>query len=129
MTKIRLTIHGEPASKANSRQLVSLRQGRRCVLCGQYRHVPRIIKSRKALDYLDVLHQQVGVRNSFLEGNVAFEAVIYYASRRPDLDESLILDGLQGRVFKNDRQVREKHVFGDVDSKDPRAEIAIWPRN
>ena len=40
---------------------------------------------------------------------------IYYASR-PDLDESLILDCMQGLVYKNDRQVKEKHViWGGVD--------------
>jgi len=50
---------------------------------------------------------------------------IYYASRRPDLDESLILDLLQGLVYLNDRQVKERHVFWGLDPDRPRAEMII----
>ena len=51
---------------------------------------------------------------------------IYYASRRPDLDESLILDLMQGIIYENDRSVKEKHIFwGGVDKEDPRAEIVV----
>jgi Holliday junction resolvase RusA-like endonuclease len=64
---------------------------------------------------------------------------IFYASERPDLDESVVLDVLQDRysgkgeerelvqkgVYKNDRQVREKHVFHGIDRGNPRAEVTI----
>ena len=50
---------------------------------------------------------------------------IYYASRRPDLDESLILDLLQGLVYLNDRQVKERHVFWGLDKDKPRVEMII----
>ena len=50
--------------------------------------------------------------------DIAIEIEILYASRRPDLDESLILDCLQDRWYKNDRQVKEKHVrWGGVDKE------------
>jgi Holliday junction resolvase RusA-like endonuclease len=54
---------------------------------------------------------------------------IYYASQRPDLDESLILDLLQGILYKNDRQVRERHVYHFIDKLNPRTEIWIRPRS
>ncbi len=53
---------------------------------------------------------------------------IYYATRRPDLDESLILDLLQGVAYRNDRQVRERHVFWGLDKDNPRTEIEIAKR-
>lgn len=50
---------------------------------------------------------------------------IHYQSRRSDLDDSLILDAMQGRVFKNDRQVRERHIFGYIDRDNPRTDIVV----
>jgi Holliday junction resolvase RusA-like endonuclease len=50
---------------------------------------------------------------------------IYYHSRRPDLDESLILDLMQGIVYENDRQVKEKHITWGLDKEAPRAEICV----
>lgn len=59
---------------------------------------------------------------------------IWYASRRPDLDESLILDLLQvdekkykdkKGVILNDRQVREKHIYWRLDPENPRCEIRL----
>ena len=46
-------------------------------------------------------------------------------SRRPDLDESVILDCLEGKVYKNDRQVKAKHIFWGLDKENPRAEIEV----
>ena len=58
--------------------------------------------------------------------DVAVTMTIFYASRRPDLDESLILDCMQGLLFNNDRQVKEKHIhWGGVDKENPRAEISV----
>ena len=50
---------------------------------------------------------------------------IYYASRRPDLDESLVLDLLQGVTYLNDRQVKEKHIYWGLDKENPRCEISV----
>lgn len=134
--KVRLTIYGEPASKGNSRQLVSFPDGK-----GGKR--PAIIKSAKARDYeRDALRQIPPVLRHQLEGPVRVTLRIFYATERPDLDESVVLDVLQDRyaknadgervivqkgVIRNDRQVREKHVFHAIDKRAPRAEIEIEP--
>lgn len=56
-----------------------------------------------------------------------FTATLYYASRRPDLDESLVMDCLQGVVYKNDRQIKVKHIYWGLDKANPRCEIIIEP--
>jgi Holliday junction resolvase RusA-like endonuclease len=128
--KICFTILGEPASKANSRQLVSF--GDR----------PAIIKSKKAREYeRDALKQIPVIARQRIEGPVRVTLRIFYASERPDLDESVVLDVLQDRyhgkgdkrvvvhygVYRNDRQVREKHVHHFIDRANPRTEVEIEP--
>ena len=112
---VEMVIHGEPCSKANSRRLVKSKSGR-----------PLFIKSQKALDYVKSFAKQCKKIEPPVEKDVAVRIVIFYASRRPDLDESLILDCMQGPIYKNDRQVKEKHIiWGGVDKGDPRAEINV----
>lgn len=106
-------VYGEPASKANSRKFVTI-GGR-----------PRIIKSEKALAYADAFKQQAKPLNPLIEGDVRVSMKIWYASRRPDLDESLILDLMQGVFYLNDRQVKEKHIFWGLDKDNPRTEIVV----
>ena len=129
---IRLVILGQACSKANSRQIVTIK-GR-----------PTPIKSKEALAYeRDALRQIPPAARQRLEGPVRMTIRIWYASERPDLDESLILDVLQDRyatdkrsgarvlvqagVYRNDRQVRERHVYHGIDRTNPRAEIEIEP--
>jgi Holliday junction resolvase RusA-like endonuclease len=112
-----LVVNGEPASKAN---------GRRVVRIGG---ISRSIKSKKALSYADAFLLQVKPVEPLLEGELAMTLHIYYASQRPDLDESLILDLLQGILYKNDRQVRERHVYHSIDKLNPRTEIWVRPRD
>lgn len=50
---------------------------------------------------------------------------IHYASRRPDLDESLILDLMQDMIYVNDRQIKEKHIHWALDKEHPRTVITI----
>lgn len=126
--KIAFTILGEPASKANSRKVVKF--GERTAM----------VKSTKALGYeRDALRQIPPAYRLQIEGPVRVTMRIYYATERPDLDESLILDVLQDRhkgkgderqivqrgVYRNDRQVREKHVYHAIDRRNPRTEIEI----
>jgi Holliday junction resolvase RusA-like endonuclease len=130
MAPVRLTILGEPASKANSRrEAVNHKTGRRL-----------IIKSQKALDWRDAALQQIppAARVQF-SAPVRVDMRIYYATERPDLDESLILDCLQdqfvkvgGRrvvsqrgIYHNDRQVREKHIYHSIDKENPRTVIKV----
>lgn len=129
---IRLTILGQPCSKANSRQIVTIK-GR-----------PTPIKSKEALAYeRDALRQIPPAARRRLDGPLRMTIRIWYATERPDLDESLILDVLQDRwqrdkrtgervlvqagVYRNDRQVRERHVYHGIDRANPRAEIEIEP--
>lgn len=111
--RVEFTILGEPASKANSRQIV--RFGNR----------PAVIKSRKARGYAFTAALQAPKLAHPLTGNLRAHLRLFYASQRPDLDESIVLDALQGRVYANDRQIREKHVYHGVDKSRPRAEIVI----
>lgn len=135
---IRLTILGEPASKANSREIVMVGKGenRRAM----------VRKSDKALAYeANALRQIPPAARQRLEGPLRMTLRIWYATERPDLDESLILDVLQDRyttqtygdekkrelvqygVYRNDRQVRERHVFHAIDKGNPRTEIVVEP--
>lgn len=106
-------IFGEPASKANSRRVV------------RFGSMSRLIKSQKALDYSEMFKQQVTPITPLITQDVRITLHIFYASRRPDLDESLILDLLQGILYVNDRQVKEKHVYWGLDKDNPRTEILL----
>ncbi|MGH8158388.1 MAG: hypothetical protein ACREPQ_09720 [Rhodanobacter sp.] len=126
------TIHGEPASKANSRKIVTI--GDR----------PSSIKSDKARSYEKAALMQIPIQaRQQLTCLVSVTMRIFYATERPDLDESLILDILQNRyktvkvgakkvreliqsgVYCNDRQVREKHIYHAIDKRDPRTVIEV----
>lgn len=141
--RVAFTIIGQPASKANSRRLVTIRNR------------PALIKSKEALAYEKDARKQIPVEaRVMMQGPVRVTLRIWYASERPDLDESVILDVLQARyertkgalqklapgeynyakgervlvqkgVYRNDRQVREKHVFHGIDKANPRAEIEV----
>lgn len=108
---INFVIHGEPASKANSRRWT-----------GKY-----FIKSEKALNYAKDFAKQCPVLDELMEGDLRVTIKIYYASRRPDLDPSLIFDLMQDRIYTNDRQIKEQHLYWGLDKEDPRAEITVEP--
>lgn len=108
-------IYGQPYSKANSRQHATI-NGRTV-----------FIKSKDALRYLKDFQRQCPTLDPMFEQDVQVEINIYYASRRPDLDESLILDALQGKAYRNDRQVKRKVIEWGLDRENPRAEIRITP--
>jgi len=119
MTEIEFEIKGQPHSKANSRRLVYF--GKR----------PAFIKSPQAIEYEKIFAAQCPVLDPIIPYNkkfkqdVAVYMTIYYASRRPDLDESLILDCMQGRIYENDRCVKEKHIAWGLDKDNPRSEIRV----
>jgi Holliday junction resolvase RusA-like endonuclease len=141
MRPIEFIIFGEAASKANSRDIVTI-AGR-----------PSSIKSEKARDFeADALKQIPPVFRVQLTGPIRATLHMFYASERPDLDESIVLDVLQNRyakeklskrqkdagvkpkrylvqkgVYVNDRQVREKHIYHGIDRVNPRIEILIEP--
>lgn len=117
MNPIFMVVHGEPASKANSRKLV------------KFGDRPAVIKSDKARAYAKGFDLQVRPISPLWECEIRLDIWIHYATRRPDLDESLILDLLQGKVYVNDRQVRERHVYHMLDKQNPRIEILIQARD
>ena len=110
------TILGEPASKSNQRQIVKI-GGK-----------TRLIKSKKALAYAKEFHLQaprMPLRDPILD-DVLMWCRIHYASRRPDLDESLIMDALQAaEIIKDDRQIKAKVVLWALDRENPRSEIKL----
>ena len=120
---VRCMVPGEPASKANSRQFVKING------------IPRIVKSPKALAYVRMWNTVFPEHRTstdpkakpLYESLVRIYLKIYYRTRRPDLDESLILDLLQNRFIKNDRQVREKHIYWSIDKDNPRSEFILTP--
>jgi len=110
---VTFTVYGEPASKANSRKMVLIK-GR-----------PALIKSVKARGYVTIFESQCPVLDVPTEDDVQVEMMIYYSSRRPDLDESLILDCMQKRIYKNDRQVKQKFIYWGLDKENPRSIIRV----
>ena len=82
-------------------------------------------KSGKALRYIEDFRKQCPTLDLLFELDVCVEMMIFYASRKPDLDESLILDCLQGRIYRNDRQVKEKHIRWGLDPNNPRTIITV----
>ncbi|MBB3258203.1 Holliday junction resolvase RusA-like endonuclease [Paraburkholderia bannensis] len=141
MTRISFVILGEPASKANSRKIVKI--------AGKTRSV----KSEKALGFEAMALPQIPPRARVqMTCPVSVTLRIFYASERPDLDESVVLDVMQDRyasekltpmqkacgvkakrvlvqrgVYVNDRQVREKHVYHAIDRNNPRTEVVVEP--
>ena len=113
MTPITFTIYGEPASAKNSRRLVHI-HGR-----------TRFIKSTKALAYVKAVQAQAPKLPKLLEGDLSITITIWYASRRPDLDESLLLDALQGLIYSNDRQIKQRTALWNLDKLNPRAVVTV----
>lgn len=108
------TIPGEPAAKGNSRRLVIIR-GR-----------PALIKSDKGLAFEATAALYVPTLDRPFGGDAWMECRVFYASRRPDLDTSLVKDALQNRVLVNDRQVRHEVNSDFVDRDRPRVEVRVF---
>ena len=106
-------IEGEPASKSNSRQLVKI--GKRLVP----------IKSKKALAYQKCFATTAPKIDPLIEGDVVLFCHVFYASYRPDLDESLIMDCLEGVAYRNDRQIKVKVILHGVDKSCPRIQVRV----
>jgi len=106
---ITFTIDGEPASKSNGRRWT-----------GKY-----LIKSQKALNYGVMFKQQCPLLEPLMEGDLRVTIRIWYASRRPDLDPSLIFDLMQGCIYSNDRQIKEQHLYWGLNKENPHSIITV----
>ena len=110
---------GQLHSKANSRRaVVNWRTGK-----------AMYIKSAPALRCVASFKLQAREQwaGKPLEGPVVLRAHIYYPSRRQDLDESLLMDILQGIAYHNDRQIERKIITRGLDRDNPRVEVEVEP--
>lgn len=87
----------------------------------------RVIKSKKAIEYSRAFNLQARALDPLIEGDVVVGMKIFYRTRRPDLDESLVLDLLEDVAYKNDRQVKAKAISWGLDKENPRTEIIVAP--
>lgn len=89
------------------------------------------IKSVKALGSMELMVLELkGLWRGApaLTGPLSLVATIYYASRRPDLDESLLMDALQrAGCIGNDRQIWHKDVTKRIDPQWPRVVCELRP--
>lgn len=109
-----VTIIGEPASAKNQRRIV------------QVGGKPRIIKSKKAFEYIRKFDAQCPVMDPMIDVDVALRVDVWYASRRPDLAcMDLIQDLLQDKVYLNDRQVKASMSIWNLDRENPRVRIRL----
>lgn len=107
------TIPYQPYSKANSRKMVYIRG------------VPRFIKSAPALAFEKAAGLVLPTLDPLILGPVSVVCRLFYSSQKPDLDPSLVLDVLEGKIYENDRQVRELHCYHGIDKVNPRAEVTV----
>jgi Holliday junction resolvase RusA-like endonuclease len=108
------TVLGEPASAKNQRQIVTIN------------HRPAVIKSAKARGYANAVRLQVRQLHPLLTGDVCLRMDFYYASRRPDLCDDALIDAMQNRIYENDRQIKEKHLYHHIDRLNPRVEVQVF---
>jgi len=107
-------ILGEPASKGNCRRVVKIG------------NMPRLIKSKKAIEYSKEFEKQCPVLAEPAECHVILTVYVWYRTWRPDIEIELIKDLLQGRIIKNDRQVvAQMAVRMPNDKNEPRVRIKV----
>lgn len=129
---ISFTIYGELVSMKNAKRLVNMKG----------RIMP--IKSDAAIAYEKSALMQIPYEaKQNLDCELFICCKCYYTTERKDLDAELLFDVMQSQfeksgkhmickrrgVYANDRQLRVKHLEHFIDSKNPRVEIYIAPRN
>lgn len=112
-----LTLNGQLYSKANSRRIALNRRTGKIFS----------IKSQNALDCVRSMQAQAKAQwcDKPLVGDVKIAAIIYYQSRRADLDGELLCDLLQGICYANDRQIVWKVFYKKLDTENPRVVVAV----
>jgi Holliday junction resolvase RusA-like endonuclease len=110
-------IDGSPYSKANSRRLVNIKTKTGSRL--------RSIKSENALNFSNDFLRQCPVLSPLFIDDVHLDLDIYYPDRRRDLDESLVLDLMQGTIYLNDRSVKSRRVRWGLSKDKPGIMISV----
>ncbi len=116
------TVSEQPPRKSNQRIIARRGPG----------GSPMVIKSKNARKYVDHFipsvpeeYRTLGV--GALDDDLRLDIIVWYTSRRPDLSVELIKDCLEAAgVIKNDRYVREEHLYGFVDKENPRTMIRLY---
>lgn len=109
----RQIIRGQPPSKSN------------CYRSSKY---GGIYKPKTLEKYEEDFYLQCSLRHMCISKRFRLDIDVYFASDRPDLDNSLkvVLDCLQQcEAIKNDRLCAEIHARKLIDKKDPRIEFTI----
>jgi len=124
MLPIRLTIHGQPPRKSNSRRIVTNRRTGK----------PMLIKSKEALAWLKDANKQILAEHRQGAGSaqqpLCITFWIRYKDRRPDLSVELVLDFLESaHVISNDRYVFEYHAYKEILPSNPGVDILIESAN
>ena len=117
---ITFTIHGEAASKSNSPKLSTYRSK-------SGRIVPKLSSSDEAKLFKGACARFTPILSEPWTCDVIVTCVIYYQSRRRDLDASLVYDGMQKKVIRNDRQIKTQHTYWALDPDHPRVEVKVEP--
>ena len=119
---LELTVSGQAPRKSNARQVV-----------GRGKHgPPMVIKSQKALNYVEHFLLSVPPEYNILEHgsldeDLRLDIIVWYTSRRPDLSIELITDCMQkAGIIKDDRYIREMHIYGFVDKTNPRIVFRLY---
>ncbi len=91
-----------------------------------------LVKSKEALQYEESFDEQVpddlrlGIGS--LKSPLRLDIVVFYSSNRPDVSVELVMDCLENSgVVKNDRYIKEQHIYGFVDKYNPRVELILTP--
>jgi hypothetical protein len=91
----------------------------------------RSIKSKSALKFVQDCGQQIPTLPTLLDRlghEVACRFVLHYPSMRADLDPSIVLDAMQGRIYANDRCVTTIVSIRGYDKIQPRVEVEVFSR-
>lgn len=113
---VRLTIMGQVYSMKNSK--IPRRNG------------PGMLKHPKARQFERDFLMQVRPEHRKELGSkkrpLRVAVRVFYPSNRQDLDAELIMDLLQkSQIILNDRYIVEKHLFRELDKRNPRCEICV----
>jgi Holliday junction resolvase RusA-like endonuclease len=123
---VEIVVWDQPASKSNQR--INLRTGQKCPVCKLKKGAIMSIKSKKARAFMDSAREQVAPLDELLTGELRADIAIWYRNQLSDLDESVVLDVLQGILYENDRQIRERHVYHAIDKENPHVRVRLTKR-
>ena len=70
--------------------------------------------------------KSISYQKALILGDVGVVFDVYSSVRKLDLDESLILELLEGRAYKKNKQVKVKLIRHHLDKENPRTNIQVF---